>query len=173
MSNTLLPSLVPSISLGLTQVNDYKVPEKFKDSDGVTWSLEKSYSNSTRDLPDPNRVQITNIWNHKFLGDIKSPVYVYVIEGTILPRTQAEKPSRVLFQWFSANNVKEWNLACITPQEWAMANMYIASVSDSRMSKLKAICNYTDKEPISPEPSTPIGLLDIPEISSGSKKDKK
>ena len=59
-----------------------------------------------------------------------------------------------------------------------MANMYVANVSDSRMSKLKALCNYSDKEPIAPETNTQVGLLDIPEIttttpnSSGSKKGK-
>lgn len=172
MNNNLLPSLVPNITLGLTQIDGYSLPEKFKDSDGITWTLEKSYTNSLRDLPDPNRVQITNLWNHKFLGDIKTPVYVYVVEGTILPRTQSEKPVRVLFQWFSAINIKDWNMASISQSEWLMANMYVANVSDSRMSKLKALCNYTEKEPVHPEPNTSVGLLDIPEITE-IKKTKK
>ena len=178
MHNNLLPSLVPNVTLGLTQIDSYTVPEKFKDSDGITWVLEKSYTDPLRNLPDPNRIQITNIWNHKFLGDIKTPVYVYVVEGTILPRTPSEKPVRVLLQWFSQTNIKDWSLASISQPEWLMANMYVANVSDSRMSKLKALCNYSDKEPVAPETNTQVGLLDIPEIvttpsnSSGSKKGK-
>ena len=173
MNNTLLPSLVPNVTLGLTQIEGYSLPDKFKDSDGITWTLEKAYTNSLRDLPDPNRVQITNLWNHKFLGDIKTPVYVYVIEGTILPRTPSEKTVRVLFQWFSQTNVKDWTIASISQSEWLMANMYVANTTDSRMSKLKALCNYTDKEPVSPEPNTQVGLLSVPEVTStGSKRGK-
>lgn len=167
--------MVPNVTLGLTQISNYNPPDKFKDSNGVVWTLEKSYTDSLRDLPDPNRIQISNVWNHKFLGDIKTPTYVYVIEGTVLPRTPVEKPVRILLQWFSKINVKSWDLASISKEEWLMANMYIANVSDSRMSILKALCSYTDKEPDNPEPAQ-VGLLDIPELnisqSSGSKKGK-
>lgn len=167
--NTLLPSITPAISVGLSQPQGYRVPQEFTDSDGITWKLAKAYNDASHDLPDVKRVHATAAWNHSFLGSLQTPLYVYVLEGILQPRTNLEQPCRVLLSWFSTKNVPEWTPQMITEQEWLKANMYVAEAKDSRLSKLQALCNVT--EPVKEE-TKETELLDIPELNM-EKKSKK
>ena len=141
---TLIPSaslspIAPRAVLGLTQVEGWEPVQSFADSSGLQWVLSKASSDSTRDVPDPKSVQVTDFWNHEF-PNIKQKVYVYVVEGIRIPRVETEKPSRILYQWFSSIFIPRFDPTMITDKEWMKANVYTTAMGDTRLSKLNAIC---------------------------------
>lgn len=170
---TLIPSasiaqIAPRAVLGLTQVEGYEPVQSFTDSSGVNWILSKASSDSTRDVPDPKSVQISDYWNHEF-PNIKQKVYVYVVEGIRVPRVETEQPSKILYQWFSPVFIPKFDPTMITDREWLKANVYTASIGDTRVSKLNAICKINVKEKVQetkPEEDAP--LLRVEELGNGS-----
>ena len=129
----------------LNQIKDYKPVESFTDDANVHWVLTKASTDSTKDVPDYKNVQFTECWGTPFPG-IKTKIYVYVVEGIKLPRSEAETPSRIIYQWFSdVAPTPAFNPTMITPREWLKANVYAAPITDARVSKLKAICRYQEQ----------------------------
>lgn len=126
-------------SLGLRQLMNFNIIPSFTDSDGKTWRLVKSANDSSVEIPDPRYVQVSDYWVHEF-PNTSGKVFLYVVEGVKQPRNNGEKPVRVLYQWFSTKGVMTFNPQLITPQEWLRANVYTAPVTDSRLSKLSALC---------------------------------
>lgn len=144
-NNQLLPNpfgnTQPALqTLNLTQFDNFNMVEKFKDDTNVEWALVKKSSDSTVDIPDPKSIQILSFWNHIFPG-AKNKVYLYVVEGIRQPRVETEKPTLVLYQWFSSVFVPNFTPQMITPAEWLKANVYAAPILDARISKLYALCN--------------------------------
>lgn len=169
---TLIPSaslspIAPRAVLGLTQVEGYEPVQSFADSSGVNWILSKASSDSTRDVPDPKAVQITDYWNHEF-PNIRQKVYVYVVEGIRIPRVETEQPSKVLYQWFSSIFIPKFDPTMITDREWLKANVYTASLSDTRLSKLNAICKVKVKELVQETKPEEEALLKVEELGNGS-----
>lgn len=165
--NVSIPAFAPKAVLGLTQINGYEPVKKFVDSAGISWDLLKSSSDSTRDIPDPKQVQITDYWNHEF-PNIKQKVYVYVVEGIRIPRVETERPSKVLYQWFSSVFIPKFDPTMVTDREWMKANVYAAAIGDSRTSKLNAICRV-QQETVNPAAEEPANaLLDVKELNYGS-----
>lgn len=138
--NPLLNQPIPPIqTLMLNQIEGFEPVKEFTDSANVKWSLAKAASDSTRDVPDPKTVQITNCWNHEFPKKLSPKIYVYAVEAIRPPRVATEQPSMLLYQWFSTVQV-DFNPSMITDREWLKANVYAAPLQDTRMSKLLAIC---------------------------------
>lgn len=138
IGNTLFAQ---SPQLGLTQIEGYEPVQNFTDNSNTQWSLAKASSNSTVGIPDPKTVQIVDYWNHKFpRTDLSKDVYVYVVEGVKQPTVETERPTRVLYQWFSTTYIAAFAPDMITEQEWRKANVYSAPVVESRTSKLLALC---------------------------------
>lgn len=169
---TLIPSsslaqIAPRAVLGLTQVEGYEPAQNFADSSGVAWILAKASSDSTRDVPDPKAVQITDYWNHEF-PNIRQKVYVYVVEGIRVPRVETEQPSRILYQWFSPVFIPKFDPTMITEREWLKANVYVASMGDTRLSKLNAICKVKAQEKIQETKPEEESLLRVEELGNGS-----
>ena len=169
---TLIPSasLSPIASravLGLTQVEGFAPVQSFADSSGVQWVLSKASSDSTRDVPDPKAVQITDYWNHEF-PNIRQKVYVYVVEGIRVPRVETEQPSKILYQWFSSIFIPKFDPTMITDREWLKANVYTASLSDTRLSKLNAICKVKVNEIVQETKPEEEALLKVEELGNGS-----
>ena len=169
---TLIPSasiaqIAPRAVLGLTQVEGYEPVQSFADSSGVVWVLAKSSSDSTRDVPDPKSVQITDYWNHEF-PNIRQKVYVSVVEGIRVPRVETEQPSRILYQWFSSVFIPKFDPTMITEREWLKANVYVASMGDTRVSKLNAICKVKAQEKIQETKPEEESLLRVEELGNGS-----
>jgi len=135
----------PGNSLGLRQLKDFEMLTSFQDSNGKVWKLVKSANDASVEIPDPQFVQITDCWNHEFPGT-DNKVFIYVVEGIKRPRVDSEKPVCVLYQWFSTNQCATFNPSMISMPEWHRANVYTSAVSDSRVSKLKALCRITDNE---------------------------
>lgn len=125
--------------LGLRQLSKFNITTSFKDSDGKTWKLVKSANDSSVEIPDPSYVQVTDYWNHEFPNS-NGKVFVYVVEGIKKPRIETEYPVRVLYQWFSTKNNPQFTPQIISANEWHRANVYTAPISDSRVSKLSALC---------------------------------
>ena len=146
-------------SIGLKQINGFDMVKSFQDSDGRQWRLVKSAKDSSVEIPDPAYVQITDYWNHEF-PNTNGKVYIYVVEGIKRPRIETESAVMVLYQWFSTNNNPNFTPQLITPQEWYSANVYTASISDARVSKLHALCKTTQqaKQP-KPEDDIDISLI--------------
>ena len=170
---TLIPSaslspIAPRAVLGLTQVEGWEPVQSFADSSGLQWVLSKASSDSTRDVPDPKSVQVTDFWNHEF-PNIKQKVYVYVVEGIRIPRVETEKPSRILYQWFSSIFIPRFDPTMITDKEWMKANVYTTAMGDTRLSKLNAICKQkgavqqTKEAELVEEP-----LIKVEELVNGS-----
>ena len=134
-----LPQSVINPTLGLNQIENYEPVPEFVDSCNVRWQLVKAAGNATVEIPNPKNIQITDYWNHAFVG-INSKIYVYVVEGIKQPRVETERPTRVLYQWFSTTMVKQFTPQMITDREWMKANVYAAPMQDSRVSKLYALC---------------------------------
>lgn len=130
-------------SLGLRQLKDFEMLTSFQDSNGKVWKLVKSANDASVEIPDPQFVQITDCWNHEFPGT-ENKVFIYVVEGIKRPRVDSEKPVCVLYQWFSTNQCPSFNPTMISMNEWHRANVYTSAISDSRVSKLKALCKYID-----------------------------
>lgn len=132
--------------IGLKQINDFKMVREFSDSDGRHWKLAKSARDSSVEIPDPQFVQVTDYWMHEFPGS-GGKVYIYVVEGIKRPRIDTEQAVMVLYQWFSTSNTRNFTPQMISPGEWLCANVYTAPISDSRVSKLKALCNVIENSP--------------------------
>lgn len=131
-------------NLGLTQIDKFVPVQKFTDSDNIEWSLVKASSDGTVAIPDPKAIHIIDYWNHEYPNiNTASKIYVYVVEGIKQPKVDTEQASRVLYQWFSLKWVPSFTPSMITENEWLKANVYAASLSDSRVSKLNAICKVS------------------------------
>lgn len=126
-------------TLGLRQLSKFNIVNAFKDSDGKQWRLVKSANDSSVEIPDPSFVQVTDYWNHEFPNS-NGKVFIYVVEGIKKPRIETEAPVRVLYQWFSTKNNPQFTPQLISSNEWHRANVYTAPISDSRVSKLSALC---------------------------------
>lgn len=153
--------------LGLRQLANFDVTPSFQDSDGKQWKLVKSANDSSVDIPDPSYVQITDYWNHEFPNS-GGRVFVYVVEGIKRPRIETERPVRVLYQWFSTKNNPQFTCQMISKNEWHRANVYTAPITDSRVSKLSAICGIEmagvlENQPASnqQEPDIDISLIGL------------
>ena len=179
IKNPLLSQPMPPIqTLMLNQLEGFEPVPEFTDSSNVKWILAKSASDSTRDVPDPKTVQVTNCWNHEFPAKLSPKIYVYAVEAIRPPRVATEQPSMLLYQWFSTIQM-DFNPGMITPKEWLKANVYAAPLQDTRMSKLLAICKM--QAPASPEAPQEaaeddnlIKVEGIPSVSSGTMQtDKK
>lgn len=144
LTNALIPSPLGTVqarsTLNLTQIENFIPIKKFTDDTNIEWSLVKSSTDSTVDIPDPKSIQIIDYWNHEF-PNLKTKIYVYVVEGIKQPRVETEKPAMILYQWFSTVFVPNFTVQMITDKEWLKANVYAAPIINSRVSKLKAICH--------------------------------
>lgn len=141
-------------SLQLTQIDKYDPPAEFTDSAGSRWLLVKDSRSGAGEVPDPAGVNVTDYWMHEFPGS-GGKIFLYVVEGLRPPKTQREAPCRVLYSWYSTVNCPSFTPQLIRPQEWLVANVYAAGLSDSRVSKLRALCKV-------PEPAA------LPETVAGS-----
>lgn len=130
-------------TLKLTQIDQFEMVQSFRDSTNVTWTLVKKSFDSTVDIPDPKTMQIIGYWNHAFPGT-KERIYIYVVEGIRQPRVETEKPTLIMYQWFSSVFVQNFTPDMITPSEWLKANVYAAPILDARVSKLNALCKVME-----------------------------
>ncbi|MBP3730032.1 MAG: hypothetical protein J6I40_01005 [Mailhella sp.] len=136
---------IQKASLGLTQIEGFPPVAEFTDDANAKWTLVKSASDSTVDIPAPNSMQVVDYWNHDFPG-LDKPVYIYVVEGIRQPRVDTEQPCRVLYQWFSKTFVKDFQPQMISENEWRKANVYAAPLNGNRIAKLKALCHVQSIE---------------------------
>lgn len=134
------PSTTIKNTLSLNQIEGFTPVQEFSDETNTKWSLVKSSLDSTIDIPDPKTLQIVDFWNHEF-PNLKTKLYVYVVEGVRQPRVETEQPSRILYQWFSPVFVPTFTPQMISDKEWLKANVYAAPVVNARISKLNAICH--------------------------------
>lgn len=130
-------------TLGLNQIENFIPVQKFTDAINTEWTLIKNCIDSTVDVPDHNSLQIIDYWNHEF-PNLRTKLYVYVVEGVRQPRVETEQPKRILYQWFSTYFVPSFTPDMITEKEWLKANVYAAPIINDRVSKLRAICHITD-----------------------------
>ena len=173
INNTSVP-VIPAMnstfqqmpSLELTQIEDYEPVKSFRDSAGTEWTLVKDSRDSYCEIPDPNAINFTDCWNHEY-PNTAGKVYIYVVEGVKLPRTPREKSCNVLYCWFSRKCDKNFNPKMISPSEWLVANVYASSCTDSRISKLKALCKINEVAPV----ATPVESRPAPLIKLGAKND--
>ena len=162
------PVLTPKNTLCLNQIADFEPIKQFTDDSNTTWVLSKSSSDSTIDVPDPANMQVVDYWNHEFPG-IKSRIYIYVVEGIRQPRVETEQPSRIMYQWFSTVFVPTFTPQMITQREWLRANVYAAPVTQTRMSKLKALCKVSNTSPFV-GPPTKDELITVKELTGETDK---
>lgn len=179
IKNPMLNQPIPPIqTLMLNQMEGWEPVKEFTDSSNVHWTLSKSSSDSTRDVPDPKTVQIMACWNHEFPARLTPKIYVYAVEGIRPPRVSTEQPSMILYQWFSTVQ-SDFNPAMITEREWMKANVYAAPLLDTRMSKLLAICKMqapqeSAMQQASADEDSLIKVEGIPNASAGNMQaDKK
>lgn len=146
------PNLLNSIyqaagmpALNLTQIDGFTPPAEFRDSTGASWQLVKSASSGMGEIPDPAAVNVTDYWNHEFPGS-GGKVFLYVVEGVRIPKTQRETPCRILYAWFSTVNQPAFTPQLIRPAEWLVANVFAAGITDARVSKLHALCKTNPEQ---------------------------
>lgn len=140
-------------SLGLRQIKDFNVVDNFTDSFGKTWKLVKRSTDSSIEIPDPQYLQVTDYWNHEFPGTSPKS-YIYVVEGIKHPRDNEENAQKayILYQWFSTTYVQNFTPQMISQQEWHRANVYSCDFSDTRVSKLIALCKLKQNAQNEPVP---------------------
>lgn len=139
------PNTAIKNTLSLNQIEGFTPVQEFTDETNTKWTLVKSSLDSTIDIPDPKTLQIVDFWNHEF-PNLKTKLYVYVVEGVRQPRVETEQPSRILYQWFSPVFVPTFTPQMISDKEWLKANVYAAPVVNARVSKLNAICHIKGSE---------------------------
>lgn len=146
--------------IGLTQFKDLNMPLTFTDDNGTKWKLAKSSKDSSVEIPDPAMVTLTRWWNHVHPMS-NGKVFIYVVEGIKRPRIESENSVMVLYQWFSTANRSNFTPNDITPAEWYNANVYTASIVDSRISQLRALCGMNQEQKINVPNNNTIEELDI------------
>ena len=154
-------------TLNLNQVEGFDPVKTFTDQSNTEWSLVKAASNSTVGIPDPKSLQIVDYWNHAFpRKDLQNKLYIYVVEAIKQPLVETERPTKVLFQWFSPLFVPQFTPQMISQKEWLKANVYSAEVVDARISKLNALCKVGAEAQASAESDD--RLLQVEGLSNGS-----
>lgn len=148
INNNLLTNLyqanaVPSLQL--TQIDGFEPVESFKDSEGQTWKLVKSAASGMTEIPDPKSINILDFWNHEYPGS-NNKIFIYVVEGVRIPKTDREAACKILYSWFSTVNNKSFTPSMIKNSEWLVANVYAAPLIDGRISKLKALCKVKEEQ---------------------------
>lgn len=146
--------------IGLTQFKDLNMPLSFTDDNGTKWKLAKSSKDSSVEIPDPAMVTLTRWWNHVHPMS-NGKVFIYVVEGIKRPRIESENSVMVLYQWFSTANRSNFTPNDITAAEWYNANVYTASIVDSRISQLRALCGMNQEQKINVPNNNTIEELDI------------
>lgn len=154
MQNSLIPqsilgvnNILNSGTLALNQIDGFEPVTDFIDASNTKWHLVKSAFNSCIEIPNPKALQIVNYWNHIY-PNLSEQVYIYVVEGIKQPTVETEKPTRILYQWFSLKNIQNFLPTMITEQEWRKANVYASDMVDTRMSQLLALCKIESDVPV-------------------------
>lgn len=147
VNQSLIPDFRKNLNtLNLTQIENFKPIEQFTDSQGSQWQLVKSSANSCIEIPDPKSVQVVNYWNHIYPNLNNPKVYLYVVEGIKQPRVETERPTRILYQWFSLVGIQQFTPQMISDNEWLKANVYASEIVDNRVSILNALCRTQVQE---------------------------
>ena len=156
-------------SLQLTQIEGYNPLKGFTDSSGKDWKLVKACSDSSSEVPDIMNVSITDYWNHEVEGS-QGKIFIYVVEGIKKPKNEKEIPCSILYSWFSTVNNMAFTPQMITQGEWLMANVYAASLIDTRISKLRCLTDGIVKKSEKIQRPALIKLEDFEEKKRGKDK---
>ena len=167
-NNIFQPNNLLTGTLCLSQIEGFEPVSEFTDSAQTKWHLVKSAFNSCIEIPNPKNVQIVNYWNHAF-PNLKENVYIYVVEGIKQPTVETERPSRIMYQWFSIKNIPSFMPSMITDLEWKKANVYGAEIADTRVSQLYALCKISNNTPIEETNTDLIKVTGINESNTNTK----
>lgn len=162
--NTSIPYTVPNTdiavpkqqtlqSLGLRQIQGFEMVDSFRDSYGKTWRLVKRSTDNSVEIPDPQYLQVTDYWCHEMPGS-NGKIYCYVVEGIKHPRDDGSQKMVVLYQWFSTSFNKQFTPQMISQSEWHKANVYSSDLTDSKVSKLYALCKTQQQQVQNEVPQT-------------------
>lgn len=169
LTNLYQQQAIPSLQL--TQIDGFEPTAEFTDSNGTRWQLVKSANSGMSEIPDPQSVNITDYWNHEYPGS-NGKVFIYVVEGVRVPKTNRETACNVLYAWFSTVDNKNFTPQMIKQSEWLMANVYASAITDSRVSKLKALCRVEEQQQVTPaqttEPVQPTPLINMESLRNGN-----
>lgn len=156
----LINNLYPGIpALNLTQIDKIEPVPEFTDGAGETWRLVKDARSGMSEIPDPQSITVTDYWNHEVTGT-GGKIFIYVVEGIRPPKTARETPCRILYSWYSTTNNPGFTPQMIRPQEWLIANVYAAALTDARTGKLTALTRgITSRQA---PPTTTSGGADAP-----------
>lgn len=169
LTNLYQQQAIPSLQL--TQIDGFEPTAEFTDSNGTRWQLVKSANSGMSEIPDPQSVNITDYWNHEYPGS-GGKVFIYVVEGVRVPKTNRETACNVLYSWFSTVDNKKFTPQMIKQSEWLMANVYASAITDSRVSKLKALCRVEEQQQVTPaqttEPVQPTPLINMESLRNGN-----
>jgi hypothetical protein len=156
----LINNLYPGIpALNLTQIDKLDPIPEFKDGSGEVWRLVKDARSGMSEIPDPQSITVTDYWNHEVTGT-GGKIFIYVVEGIRPPKTARETPCRILYAWYSTTNNPGFTPQMIRPQEWLIANVYAAALTDARTGKLTALTRgITSRQA---PPTTTSGGADAP-----------
>lgn len=169
LTNLYQQQAIPSLQL--TQIDGFEPTPEFTDSNGTRWQLVKSANSGMSEIPDPQSVNITDYWNHEYPGS-NGKVFIYVVEGVRVPKTNRETACNVLYAWFSTVDNKNFTPQMIKQSEWLMANVYASAITDSRVSKLKALCKVQNQQAQNTVPvednSQPTPLINMESLRDGN-----
>ena len=158
-----VPKAVIQPSLGLRQIQGFEMVQSFTDSYGKMWKLVKSSTDTSVEIPDPQYLQVTDYWTHEFPGS-DGKIFVYAVEGIKHPRESGSEKMCVLYQWFSTVDNKNFNPQMISQTEWHRANVYSTDLTDSKMSKLLALCKVQSEKPEPQKPDSHIEDINLDTI---------
>lgn len=149
INNTDISIPKPQQTLGLRQIQGFDMVDSFKDSYGKIWKLVKRSTDTSVEIPDPQYLQVTDYWCHEMPGS-NGKIFCYVVEGIKHPRDDGSQKMVVLYQWFSTTFNKQFTPQMITQTEWHKANVYSSDMTDSKVSKLYALCKTSPTQPETP-----------------------
>lgn len=141
----------------LSQLKDKDPIKEIVDDLGIHFKLVKSAYDSSTSIPNPALVYFFDWWDKEYPGT-NGQVYCYACMGIKRPVTDTEKPSLVIYTWYSTVGDKNFTPASITQQEWLRANVYAAPLPEWRMPIFNTLCGIKQ----TPEQSLEDTLISLP-----------
>ena len=141
----------------LSQIKDKEPVKEITTDDGITYTLAKSAFDSSTSIPDPSLVFFTDAWCKEYPNS-NGKVWCYCCQGIKRPASSTEKPTLILYTWFSTQGDPTFNPSTITRDDWLRACVYAHPLANHRNSIYNSLCGVS-----APKQTFEESLISLPE----------
>jgi hypothetical protein len=141
----------------LSQLKGVEPVKEITTDDNITFKLVKSAFDSSIGIPDPTQVFFTDAWCKEY-PNTNGSVWCYCCQGIKRPSSNTEKPTLVLYTWFSTQGDPSFNPSTITRDDWLRACVYAYPLSNHRNAIFNGLCGVSS----APKQSFEESLISLP-----------